>query len=315
MTLSIDRFTRKVILQSTAGSLDLTPARQIAIFVFFALGPAYAQDDPRDFFEKRVRPVLASRCYACHTGAQSGGLRLDSRAALLAGGKSGAAIVPGKPQDSLLIRAVTHADPRLRMPLSSPKLADREIAALSSWIEAGAPWPEDAAAGNAFWSFLPLRKPTPPPVRNTSWARSPIDRFILAAIEREGLQPAPAADRRTLLRRATFDLTGLPPTPAEVQSFLSDKSPEAFAKVVDRLLASPHYGERWGRHWLDVARYADGDAPDNRPVYIGYGMAEDGFVNSFRYRDWVVDAFQFGHALRPLREGPDRSRPSSRAGS
>ena len=269
----------------------MTPSRQIASVIFVAASIAHAQDDAREFFETRVRPVLAARCYSCHAAAQSGGLRVDSRTALLAGGNSGAAIVPGKPKESLLIRAVSHADPRLRMPLGAAKLADGEIADLASWIEAGAPWPERSSAGASFWSLQPLRRPPPPAVRNTDWARGPIDRFILAAIEREGLRLAGAADRGTLMRRATFDLIGLPPTPAEVEAFLADRSPEAFAKVVDRLLASRHYGERWGRHWLDVARYADGDAPDNRPVYIGYGMAKDGFVNTFRYRDWVVDAF------------------------
>ena len=143
----------------------------------------------------------------------------------------------------------------------------------------------------AFWSFQPLKKSEPPPVKNAVWAKTPIDHFILARLEEKGLAPGKPADQHTLIRRATFDLTGLPPTPEDVDAFLADRSPDAFAKVVDRLLASPHYGERWGRHWLDVARYADGDGPENRPVYIGYGMAKDGYVNTFRYRDWVIDAF------------------------
>jgi cytochrome c553 len=251
----------------------------------------FAQDDPGEFFEKRVRPVLSTRCFGCHGTAKQGGLRLDSRAAMLAGGASGAAISPGKPEESALIRAVTRTDPKVRMPLGAPALREHEIADLTSWIQAGAPWPEEAKAGGGFWSFQPLRRPPLPDVQDTKLARNAIDRFVLSAIERQGIRIANPADKRTLIRRATFDLTGLPPTPEEVRTFVADESPGAFAKVVDRLLASPRYGERWGRHWLDVARYADGDAPDNRPVYIGYGMAKDGYVNTFRYRDWVVDAF------------------------
>jgi mono/diheme cytochrome c family protein len=263
-----------------------------SVFLFAAAAFLHAEDNSREFFENRVRPVLAGRCYSCHTTSKLGGLRLDSRAGLLAGGRSGPAIVPGKPDESLLIRAVTHADPNLQMPKGGGKLADREIADLADWVKAGAPWPEEGVApAKTFWSFQPLHKAAPPAVKDTGWARTPIDRFILASLEARNIRHAAPADKRTLLRRATFDLIGLPPTPAEVAAFLADNSPDAFAKVVDRLLASPHYGERWGRHWLDVARYADGDAPDGRPVYIGYGMAKDGFVNTFRYRDWVVDAF------------------------
>jgi cytochrome c553 len=266
-----------------------TLAQRIAILVSLSV-VLPAQDDPGDFFEKRVRPVLAAKCYDCHTGKKLGGLAVDSRAALIAGGKSGPAIAPGNPEGSLLIRAVTHADEKLKMPMGGAKLSDPQIADLSSWIKAGAPWPaETAAVRKGFWSFPPLQKPPLP--RETAWAKTPIDRFILAKLEQQGLQPAPPADKRTLIRRATFDLIGLPPKPEEVDAFLADDSPGAFAKVVDRLLASPHYGERWGRHWLDVARYADGDGPDNRPVYIGYGMSKDGFANTFRYRDWVIDAF------------------------
>jgi mono/diheme cytochrome c family protein len=256
-----------------------------------------AQDDSREFFEKRIRPILASKCYACHTTSKLGGLRLDSREALLAGGESGPAIVPGKPEESLLIRAVTQADSRIRMPKAGGRLTDQEIADLRSWVQAGAPWAAAPAAQKAFrltgeqrawWSLQPLHKPAPP--RGAS-AGTPIDRFVLAKLEARHLRPVPPADKRTLIRRATFDLTGLPPKSAEIDSFLADDSPSAFARVVDRLLASPHYGERWGRHWLDVARYADGDGIDHRPVYVGYGMAKDGYANTFRYRDWVIDAF------------------------
>jgi len=143
-----------------------------------------------------------------------------------------------------------------------------------------------------FWSFQPIAKPSLPAVKNSGFATTPIDKFIAAKLEEKNLKPVPQADKRALIRRAYFDLAGLPPTPEQVDEFLADKSPDAFAKVVDRLLASPHYGERWARHWLDVARYADGAGrADNRPVFLGYGMARDGYANTWRYRDWVVDAF------------------------
>lgn len=184
--------------------------------------------------------------------------------------------------------------------MAGEKLTEQEIADFSSWVQSGAPWPETGAANagfhitaeqKAFWSLQPIAKPSLPPVKDPAWAKAAIDRFILAKLEQNGLKPVKQADKRVLIRRAAFDLIGLPPTPEEVDAFVSDNSPNAFANVVDRLLASPRYGERWGRHWLDVARYADGDGPDNRPVYIGFGMAKDGYVNTFKYRDWVIDAF------------------------
>jgi len=261
-----------------------------------------------EFFETRIRPVLANNCYACHTDNKLGGLRVDSRVALLAGGKSGPAIVPGRPDESLLIRAVMQVDPKLKMPFGGNKLKDKEIADLRYWIQAmSAFWPNEdakpkpAAAQTAaftirpeqrnFWSFQPIRKPAIPPVKNSGWVKTPIDNFILAKLEEKALKPAGPADKRVLIRRAFYDLTGLPPTPEQVDAFLSDNSPEAYTKIVDRLLASPHYGERWGRHWLDVARYADGSGiPDRRPVFLGYGMARDGYANTWRYRDWVIQA-------------------------
>jgi len=263
----------------------------------------YAQQSPTDFFETKIRPLLAAKCYSCHTTSKLGDLRVDSRDALLKGGKSGPALMPGQPDDSLLIKAVTHSDPRLKMPLAGGKLAAQEIADLRDWVKNGAPWPEQKQVQStpksgfhitpeqrAFWSFQPLRKSPLPEVKDAGWGKTPIDRFILAALEKENLKPVRPADKRALLRRATFDLTGLPPTPEQTDAFLSDSSADAFTKVVDRLLASPQYGERWGRHWLDVARYADGGGKDKRPVFIGYGMARDGYVNTFRYRDWVIDA-------------------------
>jgi cytochrome c553 len=229
---------------------------------------------------------------------------------MLAGGKSGPAIVPGRPDESLLIRAVSHVDASLKMPQGGSKLKDSQIADLRYWIQAMAAfWPDDSVKPaeaptvaqapkfsirpdqRNFWSFQRLKKSAEPQVRNPSWARSPIDRFILAKLEEKGLSPVKQADKRALLRRAYIDLIGLPPTPEQVDAFLSDNSPDAFAKVVDKLLASSQYGERWARHWMDVARYADGSGrADRRPVFLGYGMTRDGYANTWRYRDWLIDA-------------------------
>ncbi len=242
------------------------------------------------FFEDRVRPVLAEHCFACHGPAkQKGGLRLDSRAAAIKGGDIGPAVVPGETSTGLLIKAVGHAG-ELKMPPTG-KLAPRQIADLTAWVNMGAPWPADAVAvgpvkktptaGGEHWSFLPVREPAPPAVADEAWVRNPIDRFVLAKLAEKNLKPAPPADKRTLIRRATFDLLGLPPTPEETEAFVRDESPAAFAKLVDRLLASPQYGERWGRHWLDVARYADSNGMDENLSY----------ANAWRYRDWVIGAF------------------------
>ncbi|MEO7650533.1 MAG: DUF1549 domain-containing protein, partial [Bryobacteraceae bacterium] len=247
-------------------------------------GASAAAADGEEYFEKNVRPLFAQQCQACHSSptAPMGGLRLDSREALLKGGAHGPAIVPGKPAESMLLRAVRHTD-ALRMPPSG-KLKDAQIAALAQWIEMGAPCGATKtaeASKQKFWAFVPPKEPSIPQVKNADWAKSPIDAFILAALEAKGLAPAPAADKRTLLRRATFDLTGLPPSPEELQSFLADTRPDAFAQVIDRLLASPRYGERWGRHWLDVARYADSNGLDENLVYR----------HAYRYRDYVIQAF------------------------
>jgi cytochrome c553 len=241
-------------------------------------------------FEKEVRPLLVEKCARCHgPKKQESGLRLDSRDALMRGGESGPAIVPGQPEKSLLLRAVRHQGD-LQMPPSG-KLKDVEITALSRWIETGAVWPKDSTAiktrsgeitaeERRFWSFQPVRWPKVPDIARPE-IDNPIDRFILARLAERGLKPVQPADRRTLIRRATFDLTGLPPTPDEVEAFIKDAAPDAFAKVVERLLASPAYGERWGRHWLDVVRYADtaGETAD-------YPVPE-----AYRYRNYVIDAF------------------------
>jgi hypothetical protein len=254
------------------------------------LGRAAGTDE---FFESKVRPVLAQNCYGCHTETRSGGLRLDSAEAVQKGGQSGPPIVPGKPDESLLIQAIRQTGERLKMP-PGRKLKEEEIAAIEEWVKSGAVWPAGAAKApsrppyvitaqqRSFWSFQRVRKPVVPEVGDRAFVRNPIDAFILSKLEAQKLKPARPADKRVLIRRATIDLTGLPPTPEEVDSFLNDRSPDAFAKVVDRLLASPHYGERWGRYWLDVARYSDDKLNST---------AEEPYPNAFRYRDWVIQAF------------------------
>ena len=251
-----------------------------------------------DFFETKVRPILATECFSCHTDSQLGGLRLDSLEAMLKGGKSGPAIVPGDPEKSLIMIAVRQSG-ALKMPKGG-KLPDDQIEAIAQWIRNGAVWPAaiktpTAAKGEtiidparrAFWSFQPLRPTQAPTVKNNRWPKTDIDRFILARLEKEGLAPVGFADRRTLLRRATLDLTGVPPTAEEIEAFEKDKSTDAFAKVVDRLLGSAQYGERWGRLWLDVARYGEDDYRSLDPM--GRGFAP--YPHAYLYRDWVVKAF------------------------
>jgi Protein of unknown function (DUF1553)/Protein of unknown function (DUF1549)/Planctomycete cytochrome C len=252
-----------------------------------------------DFFETKIRPVLAEKCYGCHSVEAEGrkklkgALYLDSKEGVLKGGDTGAALVPGEPDKSLMIKAIRYHDDDTAMP-PKEKMPDPVIADFESWVRMGAPDPRVGAqapkAGQAIaektkthWSFQPVSAPKPPAVKQEKWAANEVDRFILAKLEAAKIAPAPAADKRMLLRRATVDLTGLPPTADEVAAFEADKSPEAFARVIDRLLASPAYGERWGRHWLDVARYADSK---------GYVFQEDrAYPYAYTYRDWVVKAF------------------------
>ena len=239
----------------------LSPTRMLLVLWACAGGSLAGAADPEDHFEAKVRPVLVKSCVKCHgPEKQRGGLRLDSKAGWEAGGDSGPALVPGKPEDSLIIKSIRNPDPKLRMP-PNEKLADDEIAALAEWVKAGAADPRAGAArlggmtiddAKKWWSFQPVKRPPVPPA-----AGNPVDHFLLAKLSDKGLSLAPPAEKRTLLRRATYDLTGLPPTPEELDQFLKDDSPEAFAKVVDRLLASPRYGERWGRHWLDIVHYGD----------------------------------------------------------
>ena len=251
------------------------------------------------FFESKIRPILAESCYKCHSlekGKSKGDLTLDSRAGLLKGGENGAVIVPGDPAKSSMITAVTYLDKDLQMPPKGEKLTDQQIADLTTWVKMGAPDPrkDDAKISSklsgltdkarSHWAYQPVTKPTPPVVKNRSWPRTGIDSFILAKLEEKGMFPMPDASKEALLRRATYDLTGLPPTPNEVQNFAADASPQAFAKVVDRLLASPAYGERWARHWLDTARYSDTIGGDRNLARTG----DYRYPYAWTYRDWVI---------------------------
>jgi hypothetical protein len=249
------------------------------------------------FFEKSIRPVLVKECYSCHAATAEkirGGLTLDTREGIREGGDTGPAVIPGDVKQSLLLKVIRHTHDRIKMP-PKKKLGDDVVANFEKWIAMGAPDPRgavakvakygiDIAKGRQFWSFQPLQKTPAPAVMNTAWPRGDIDRFLLAALEAKGLKPVADADARTLIRRLCFDLIGLPPTPEEVDAFAREHaaSPQtALAKAVDRLLASPQFGERWGRHWLDVARYAESSG---RSVNFAYPHA-------WRYRDYVVAAF------------------------
>jgi len=238
------------------------------------------------FFENSVRPVLAEHCDKCHGAKkQWANLRLDSREGLLKGGDSGPAIVPGNSKESLLIQAVKEPDEKLRMPKEG-KLTDRQIADLMKWVEMGAPFsPTAFVVGRNrdpnHWAFQPPKDHPLPTVKDSAWPVNGLDTFILAKLQAKDMSPSPSADKRTLIRRLSFDLVGLPPSPEEIQAFLADESPDATARLMDRLLASPAYGEKWGRHWLDVARYADSNGLDEN---VAHG-------NAWRYRDYVVTAF------------------------
>ena len=273
---------------------EATPMRFVVCLLILA--PLSAQTpDQIEFFEKKIRPVLVEQCYACHsaeTMAQAE-LLLDSAEALHKGGSRGPALNVGDLGASLLLRAISYADIELKMPPTG-KLSDQQIADFRVWVEMGAPDPRkqvavaappepgiDLEAGRKFWAFQPIDQPTVPSTSRPNWVSTPIDAFLLARLEQEGLEPAAALDKRGLIRRATFDLIGLPPSPSEIAGFLADSSPDAYPKLVDRLLDSPHYGERWGRHWLDLVRYAEtnGHEFDNDKLDI------------WRYRDYVIDAF------------------------
>ena len=288
-----------------AGVVATAPMRfllpSVALIVLGSLSPGGSRLDAAEsadgiaFFEKNVRPVLINRCYECHSAEKKikGGLALDTREATLKGGEAGIVLVPGDPEKSKLVEAIRYKNEDLQMPPKSP-LPASEQAAIEAWIKMGAPDPRVGGAvvkqektinieeGRKHWAFTPLKQVMPPALSQAAQARpSPIDAFIRTKLAEKGLPSAPPADRRTLIRRATFDLIGLPPTPEEVEAFVKDTAPDAFSRVIERLLASPHYGERWGRHWLDVARYADSNGMDEN---IAFGHA-------WRYRDYVVRAF------------------------
>ncbi|HYM10495.1 MAG TPA: PSD1 and planctomycete cytochrome C domain-containing protein [Bryobacterales bacterium] len=261
----------------------------IAVPLALAAAPLAAQEKPSfspqavSFFESSVQPILKANCLPCHNkGNRTSGLAFDTREDVLKGGKRGPAVKPGAPGESRLMAAVEHKG-ELKMPFGREQLTDEQIAVLRQWIEQNVPWSAENGPkkprGWDHWAFQVPKRPAVPPVQDSAWVRNPIDNFILARLEKEKVKPSPEADRYTLLRRVSLDLTGLPPTPKEMQDFLSDTSPHAYEKVVDRLLASPHYGERWGRHWLDLARYADSD---------GYSI--DAPRPIWKYRDWVINA-------------------------
>ncbi len=278
------------------------PARLLAVLLSLSvlaisIGRARAADGDA-LFTKKVRPVLEERCFKCHShasGKSKGGLLLDSREAILAGGDDGAVIVLDKPDEGLLLAAIRQQDEDTKMPPKGDKLEEEEIAAIAEWIRLGAPWPGEDAGKAAkaprgiitdedrkWWAFQPLRAGEPPtPIGKSFPSHHPIDQFVSARLEKEGLTPAPEVSRAVLIRRVTLDLTGLPPTPDEVDAFIADPAHDAYEKLVDRLLASPRYGERMARHWLDLVRYADGD---------GY-RADDYRPNAWRFRDYVIRAF------------------------
>ena len=261
--------------------LRLTPA--VLWLAAAHLVNAQSTLDERRFFEEKVRPLLAKHCLGCHNNqVKMSGLSLDSRDAALLGGGRGSAVIPWEPGQSLLIQAVRRTG-ELKMPPAGP-LESHEVAVLTQWVQAGAPWGVEAKeeakrGGPSHWAFQPAKKVEPPLVKNEEWVRNPIDRFVLARLEASQIRPLPEAQRRTLIRRLSLDLIGLPPTPQETAAFLADTKAGAYERLVNRLLDSPHYGERWGRRWLDIARYADSN-----------GYSGDGTRPMWRYRDWVINA-------------------------
>ncbi|NOS70928.1 MAG: DUF1549 domain-containing protein [Verrucomicrobia bacterium] len=266
-----------IIFHSTVHAAEATPAQL-------------------QFFESKIRPILSGACYKCHSQSSEklkGGLLLDTKEGALKGGETGAAIVPGDTEKSLLIKAVRYTDAELQMPPKGKKLSDQQIADLETWVKMGAPDPRVTTTAQKnwidpnkkHWAWQPLTKPSPPNVKDAAWCKTPVDNFILAKLEEKNLKPSLPADKRTLIRRATFDLTGLPPATEDVEAFVKDESSDAFAKVVDRLLASPQYGERWGRHWLDVARYSDTKGQVKRQ------REDPNYPWAWTYRDYVIQSF------------------------
>ena len=282
---------------------------KIAVVVTAAsfTAPLFAQDKPltpeeSEFFEAKIRPALIEHCHKCHSGDKDakvkGGFQLDSKAGLLKGGATGPALVAGNPDRSLMIKAMRYADPNLQMP-PKEKVPESVLADFESWVRMGAPDPrsgkaaamlkteEDLAKAKKHWAFQPVVKPEPPKPKAhlKSWIQNEIDLFILAKLEEKGMFPTPMADKWTLVRRAYFDLLGMPPSVKEAEEFVNDESKDAWPKLIDKLLASPHYGERWGRYWLDIARYADTRGGGNNAR-----MGDNRLLHAYTYRDWVVSA-------------------------
>jgi cytochrome c553 len=292
---SLRQFLSRLVLMLNLRTISLAAA---LVCLLAAMAPAQpadsrANENELEFFERKIRPILVARCYECHSGeakSLGGSLRIDSRGGLLAGGDSGAALVPGEPAKSLLVQAVSYKSDLVQMPPTG-KLPDAEIALLAEWVRRGAIAPDavlpaaeskkgiDFEEGRKFWSFQPVKQHELPIVRDTTWPRQRIDHFVLAKMESASMQPSPEADRRTLLRRAMFDMLGLPPSTAEAAALIADDSPQAYEALVERLLSSPHYGERWGRYWLDLVRYCD--------VPESWAKSE---AQAWLYRDWVVRA-------------------------
>jgi hypothetical protein len=280
--------------------LRRSPCLWALLLALLAIDPLAAQEKQPDsaalaFFESKVRPLLVEHCYKCHADKkQRGNLRLDSRAAIVEGGDQGPAVVPGEPDRSLIVKAVRYDDKDLKMP-PSQKLTREQIDVLAQWVRLGAPWPNAdkttvARKGAEFhisdkdrahWAFQPVERAAPPLVKNQAWGARPIDAFVLAGLEAKGLQPNPPARPQELVRRLYYDLTGLPPTPQQVEAFVKDMSPQAYARLVDELLDSPHYGEKWGRYWLDLVHYAETNSyeRDNPKPHV------------WRYRDYVIRSF------------------------
>ncbi|MSU35977.1 MAG: DUF1553 domain-containing protein [Pedosphaera sp.] len=284
------------VLREGIASLPAAHVRRFRVWLLTLLAtlaaPLLAEDFT--FFEQKIRPILTEHCYRCHSAQAEklkSGLRLDTREGILRGGESGQpAFIPGEPEKSRLIEAIRYTNHDFRMP-PKEQLTARQVADFVTWIQLGAPDPRSESIaqgrvhipGTEHWAFQPVHRPAVPKVTRTNRVQTPLDAFILAALEAKKLSLAPPADRRTLIRRAYYDLIGLPPTPKDVEAFIEDSAPNAFAKVVDRLLAAPAYGERWGRHWLDVVRYADARDLIQLPV-------ESDFREAWRYRDWVVES-------------------------
>src|SRR5581483_4961760 len=265
------------------GGPPLTPGEVETIRTWIAEGAV--DDTPaEEYFRQNVAEILEQKCVRCHNDTKStSGLSLVKRAGALTGGRRGPAVVPGHPERSVLIQMISGAKPM--MPRQAEPLSAAQIATLRKWIESGAPWTEGMAlqektGADLWWSLQPLSNAAPPAVKS-GWVRTPIDTFVLAALEQKGMKPSPEADRRTQIRRLTYDLHGLPPTPEEIDAFVADTAPDAYEKLVDRLLASPRYGERWGRHWLDAAHYGESHGYDkDKPRR-----------NAWPYRDYVIRSF------------------------